>query len=158
MRSDLPLDALSARRAGRARRRRRALGSAITLAILIGLVVARYHQLDHGGDAAAARGALALRAAVVAGDAAAWDRAEAAFAAAARGGVLDVYPIFCLELTRRLRGDQVARVEPALVPAVEALGEGDLAAAEAALAAAPTAEGHRWLARLLREMRAAPAD
>ena len=145
---DLPLDALPAARAARARRVRRVLGGLILALVLGGLVVARFEQARRGDDVALAHGAAYLKAAI-GGDGGAWDAAADAFSRAAHGSMFDAYPIFALEMVRRIRTGAWGEIEPALLPSALALAVGDYAGARAALEFAPTALGHDWMARLL---------
>jgi hypothetical protein len=151
---DPPLSALPAARAARARRSRRALGGAVLLLALGGLILARYAQTRSGDEAALSEGAAHLRAAID-GDPTRWAPAEDAFSRAAHGSIFDAYPIFALEMVRRIKSGSWGQIEAALLPSAEALAAGDLTRAREALALAPTALGHDWMARLLDAVQAA---
>lgn len=143
------LDRLPRHRAERIRRRHRGVGTLVLLALIGGLVLARFVLAGDSQSVALREGLAHVRAAVC-GDASAWDPAERQLTRAAHGAVFDAYPIFALELTRRVQGGDLGAVEPALLPSVEALACGDLPAARAALA--PDAQGHRWMTRLLDDL------
>lgn|GEM_PF-2306192 len=145
---DPPLDALPAKRAARVRRARRLLGGLVLLAALGGLLLARFEQARSGDEAALNEGSAHLWAAI-GGDEARWAKAEDAFSRAAHGSIVDAYPLFALEMTRRIRSGAWGEIEPALLPAAKAIASGDLASARAALDAADKALGHAWMAQLV---------
>jgi len=119
--------------------------------LIAGLGVARCAQARHGEAADLAAGAAHLRSAL-AGDATQWEPAEAAFSRAAHGAIFNAYPVFALEMTRRIRTGDWGAIEPALRPAAQALAAGDFGGARRALDAAPGAAGYPWLSTLLRAL------
>lgn len=143
------LDRLPRHHAARVRRRHRGVGILVLLALIGGLLLARFVLAGDSQSVALREGLTHVRAAVC-GDASAWAPAERQLTRAAHGAVFDAYPIFALELTRRVHGGDLGAVEPALIPSMQALSRGDLPAARAALV--PEAQGHRWMARLLDDL------
>ena len=78
---------------------------------------------------ALATAAIALDAAL-AGDGSAWERAEGAYGYAARGALLDSYPLWVLEIIRHWRQPTVTTRTDELAPFLRAVRERDYQTAE----------------------------
>ena len=105
---------------------------------------------DSGAPQASAlrEGATALWRAL-GGDVAAYDTAERAFAKASQAVVVDVFPTYALEVTRRLRDSRPDVLEPALMPTIAQLKQQNMTGARHALAAATDSPAYALTNRLL---------
>jgi len=127
------------------------LGLTVMLVAIAALVWARLTQLSSGDEPALKKGAIALKRALQ-GEPAAFQEAEAQFERAARGVVLDAYPVFALELTQQLARGKVKVTSDELEPVVQHLKAGRIDDARRALNALPQPGKYRWLERLLADM------
>ena len=89
----------------------RLLGVSVVLLLAGGIVWGRCVLSEDRQTEALAKAAAALDHALVSGDTDAWQAAEAAYGRAARGSLLDSYPLWVLELIRAWRAP-VTTVDP----------------------------------------------
>jgi hypothetical protein len=136
-------------------RARRTAGVAVLVLVGTGLLWARIRQAEDRDEAALARGARALRAALE-GRRETFSEAEAAFRDASGSMLLDAYPLFALELTLRFREGRAGVEDRRLDPVVEALARGRIEEADRLLETTRDASGYAWLRRLLDDMQALP--
>lgn len=152
-RSDYASRGLPAHIVKRRRRMARALGVFVLTLLGLGLVLGRCAVERTSAEAAARRGAGALLRAIE-GDSGAWTEVDQGYGDAARGGLLgvDVYALFVLELTQRLRAGETPMEEPRARAVVTAMAAGDFASARAGLQAITDPRAKAWLGRLLEEI------
>lgn len=132
----------------------RFVGFGVILLLTAGILYARLARQSSGDEVRLQQGAAAL-ARAIAGDRDAFAEARDAFGDASGGVIVDPYPVFALELTRRLeRGetDGAFLDVPELRPVVTAVARGDYTGARAQLDRAREAAGYAWFARLIDDL------